>query len=338
MKNNNKKRIGILTGGGDCPGLNAVIRSVVKKAEQVGFEVVGIEDGWQGLVGKVQARELKEKNVRGIMDKGGTMLGSSIINPLKIKDGKKQIVSNFKKLNLSVLIVVGGDGTFAIGKSLPKTFPIIAIPKTIDNDVFGTDFCIGFWSAVETATQALDHLRTTASSHHRAMVLEVMGRDFGWIASYAGLAGGADYIFVPEFEIDVDKVCKTIEKRTKKGKRFSLVVVSEGAKLNKKVSGVKIKDNASVGEKLSKLIKDKAGVETRSVNLGHIVRGGVPSAFDRVLGARMGAEAVKEASKGHSQVGIGLKGDKIIVVPFSRMKGGKKVNSEVYKTASVFFN
>jgi 6-phosphofructokinase 1 len=331
MKNENKKIIGILTGGGDCPGLNAVIRAVVKEGSRKGFKVLGIEDGWQGLVGKTRTRELKEKDVRGIINKGGTILGSSTINPLKIKNGKKQIIENVKNLDLKALVVVGGDGTFAIGRSLPKNFPIIAIPKTIDNDVLGTDFCIGFWSAVETATKALDNLRTTASSHHRAMVLEVMGRDFGWIATYAGLAGGADYIFIPESKINVDKVCKAIEERTKKGKRFSLVIVSEGAELKRGLSG-------DVGEQLASLIKKNAGVVTRSVNLGHIVRGGIPCSFDRVLAGRMGVRAVEEISKGKIQIGVGLKGDEIITVPFSKMRGGKKTNMEVYKTASVFFN
>ncbi len=331
MKNNNKKRIGILTGGGDCPGLNAVIRAVVKKGIKDGFEVMGIEDGWHGLVGKAKAKELKEQDVRGIMDKGGTILGSSTINPLSMKNGKKQIVDNFEKLNLSVLIVIGGDGTFAIGNSLPKDFPLIAIPKTIDNDVLGTDFCVGFWSAVETATKALDYLRTTAKSHHRTMVLEVMGRDFGWIATYAGLAGGADYIFVPESKINIEEVCQTVEERTKKGKRFSLIIVSEGAKLK----GSKGKD---VGQELASLIKKKTKIETRSINLGHIIRGGSPCAFDRILGTRMGVRAVQEAGKKNYQVGISVRGGEIVTVPFYKMKGGRKTDMEIYKTASLFFN
>lgn len=331
MEKNNKKRIGILTGGGDCPGLNSIIRAIVKRGISDGFEILGIEDGWQGMVGEAKARELKEEDVRGIMDKGGTILGSSTINPLALKDGKKQIVENFKKLDLSVLVVIGGDGTFAIGKELPEDFPIIAVPKTIDNDLFGTDFCVGFWSAVETATKALDCLRTTAKSHHRAMVLEVMGRDFGWIATYAGLAGGADYIFVPESEIEVDKVCKTVKKRIEKGKRFSLVVVSEGARL-------KNSKKEEPGKQLASLIEKEAGVETRSVNLGHIIRGGTPCAFDRILGTRMGVKAAEEAQKGNFQIGIGLKEGKIVVVPFPEMKGGRKADMEIYKTASLFFN
>jgi len=332
------KKIGILTVGGDCPGLNAAIRAIVRRGKQLGFEVLGIEDGWEGLIGKIRVRALKGEDVRGILNIGGTILGSSNIKPPQIKKRKAKIIKNLEKLQIEGLIVIGGDTTLKLTKDILKNFPIVFIPKTIDNDVEGTDFCLGFWSAVQTATNALDNLRTTAKSHHRAMVLEVMGRNFGWIATYAGLAGGADFILIPEAKIDFERLCRTVERRVTKGKRFSLIVVSEEAIL-KRGKDFKIKkSNQEIGEKVAELLSKKTGIDTRSVRLGHVLRGGVPCAFDRILGNRFGVAAVECVSKKQFEKAIVLKGDRVLSLPFSKIKGKKKVNLEVYKTASIFFH
>jgi len=344
-KSKKLKRVGVLTGGGDCPGLNAAIRAIFKKGKQLGFEIVGIKDGWDGLVEKINTKKLKEEDVRGILDRGGTILGSSRCNPLKIKNGMRKIVESFKKLKLSALIVIGGDDTLGIGRKLPKNFPIIAIPKTVDNDVKGTDFCIGFWTAVQTATEAIDRLHSTAESHHRAIILEVMGRRFGWIATYAGLAGGADYILIPETPIDIEKVCQTIRERRKKGKRFSIIVVSEGAKFKGKLVSKTGQTDlfghlrlGGIGDRIAELVERKTGIETRVVSLGHVLRGGSPSAFDRILGTRLGIKAVDCVAKRKFQKAVVLKGNKILLIPLSKIKGQKKVNPDIYKTAKVFFH
>jgi len=334
-----RKKIGILTGGGDCPGLNAAIRAVVRRGEQLGYEIWGIKNGWKGLLGKTEAKRLSEGDVRGILDKGGTILGSGKINPLKLENGISQIENNFKRLKLDALVAIGGDGTLCVGQKLSKSFPIIAIPKTIDNDVKGTDFCIGFWTAVQTATEALDRLHSTAESHSRVIVLEVMGRNHGWIAAYAGLAGGADYILVPEEPVKMDEVFKTIKERIRKGKKFSLIVVSEGVRLPK---SEKSQDNSGehcgIGNEVASLISKKLGVETRSVNIGHILRGGTPSSYDRIMGARFGILAVELIRKGKFQQAVVLRGDKIAAIPFSQIRGEKKVNKEVYDAAKIFFH
>jgi len=339
------KRVGVLTGGGDCPGLNAAIRAIVKRGKQLGFKIIGIRDGWKGLVERVDFEKLNENRVRGILDRGGTILGSSRTNPLKIENGIKKIIDNFKKLKLDALIAIGGDDTLGVAKKLPKNFPIVGIPKTVDNDLKGTDFCIGFWTAVQTATEAIDRLHSTAESHHRVMVLEVMGRHFGWIAVYAGLAGGADYILIPETPIDIEKVCQTIRERTRKGKSFSIIVVSEGAKLKGKLVSKTGQADAfghlqlgGIGDQVADLIKEKTGFETRATNIGHILRGGTPVAFDRILGTRFGVKAIEQVSKKQFQRAVILKGDKILSIPFSKIKGGRKIDPEVYRVASIFFH
>jgi 6-phosphofructokinase 1 len=335
----NSKRIGLLTGGGDCPGLNAAIRAVVMKGMQLGYEVVGIKNGWKGLMGETDTKVMAESDIEEILDKGGTILGSGKINPAKIENGIPQIESNFRKLKLEGVIAIGGDGTLAVGQKFPNDFPIIAVPKTIDNDVEGTDFCIGFWTAVQTATEALDKLHSTAESHSRVMVLEVMGRDFGWIATYAGLAGGADFILVPEEPVDIDEVCRMIKERIKKGKNFCLIVVSEGVRVKKTPGLKKIPvELCGAGNEVAGLISEKMGVETRSVNIGHILRGGSPCAFDRILGTRLGIKAMEEASKKRFRRAVVLRGDSIVSIPFEEIKGGRKVNPEVYDAAETFFN
>jgi 6-phosphofructokinase 1 len=244
---------------------------------------------------------------------------------------------------LDALIPIGGDDTLGVAQKLPE-LPMVAIPKTIDNDLQGTDFCIGFWTAVQVATDAIERLRTTAKSHHRIMVLEVMGRDFGWVASYAGLAGGADLILIPEKLIDLDDVCKKIQKKAKKGKEFGVIVVSEGARLKGKIISKTGRFDpfghpllGGIGEEVAKIIQEKTGLDTRAANLGHIIRGGSPYAFDRILALRFGVRAVELVAKKEFGQAVVLRGDKILAVPFSKIRGERKVNPEVYQAAKIFF-
>ena len=306
-----KKRIGILTAGGDCPGLNAVIRSVAKTAFGYGWEVIGFEDGFRGVVENRYCK-LTNPDVSGIITLGGTILGTSnSSNPFKFpvringklffKNRSSDILKNIRSLELDALVCVGGDGTFAIAKKFLPKIPIVGIPKTIDNDLSGTDYTFGFQSAVAIATDAIDRLHTTATSHHRVMVLEVMGRYAGWIALYSGTAGGADIILIPEIPYRLGAICEQVKKRAKFGKRFSLVVVGEGAKA---IGGKMVVDRlvyastdpvrlGGVGQVVGRQIESKTGIETRVSVLGHIQRGGSPVPEDRNLGTLFGHEAVE---------------------------------------------
>lgn len=340
------RRIGILTGGGDCPGLNAVIRAVVKAARhKLGVEVLGIEDGYEGLLQK-RARFLRSHDVSGILTHGGTIIGTSnTANPFKVpvrKNGKiifrdlsDQAIRNFKEWDLSALVVVGGDGTLGSARKFhQKGIPVIGIPKTIDNDLSETDFTFGFHTAVSTATEAIDRLHTTAASHHRVMILEVMGRNAGWIALYAGAAGGADIILIPEIPFRTKIIHEEVAQRTRKGKRFSIIVVAEGAHeaggraLVKKLDPknpypVKL---GGVGQWLADEIESNTGVESRAAVLGHIQRGGSPTPFDRNLGTLFGAHAVELLSKGKFGRMVCLKGQSIESVPLaSAVREIKKV-------------
>ena len=337
-------KVGVLTGGGDCPGLNAAIRAIVKRGKQLGFNIVGIKNGWRGLV-EGDSKILNEDMVSGILPWGGTILASSRTNPLKVKDGLKKISRNFKKLKLNALIVIGGDDTLGVVRSFPKNIPVVGIPKTIDNDLNGTDFCIGFQTAIRTTMEALDKLHSTAESHHRVMILEVMGRHFGWIATYAGLAGGADYILIPEIPIDINQVCKNIQARIKRGKEFSIIIIAEGAKLKEKEIVTKTDEKdifgharlGGIGDVVASLIKEKIGIDTRSSNLGHIIRGGTPCAFDRILGTRFGVKAIEMIAKKEFGRVVIFKENKIKSTPFSKISGGKKVDKEIYRIAKIFF-
>ncbi len=338
------KKVGVLTGGGDCPGLNAAIRAIVRRGNQLGFEIVGIRDGWKGLM-EGNTEILTEDTVSGILPWGGTILASSRMNPLKVEDGIKKVVTNFKKLKLNAIIIIGGDDTLGVAKVLFKTIPVVGIPKTIDNDLVGSDFCIGFYTAVQVAMEAIDRLHSTAESHHRVMILEVMGRNFGWIATYAGLAGGADEILIPEIPIDIDKVCQNIQARIRRGKRFSIVVVAEGAKLKegKIITKAEEKDPfgharlGGIGDVVSNLIKEKTGLESRAANLGHIIRGGSPEAFDRILATQFGVKAIEMVSKKEFGKVVVLKGNQIKSLPLSKIKGGKGIDKEIYQIAKIFF-
>jgi ATP-dependent phosphofructokinase / diphosphate-dependent phosphofructokinase len=338
LKKHKVSRIGILTGGGDCPGLNAVLRSVTKTAiHDYGFEVFGIEDGYQGLIEK-RGRFITSDDVSGILTHGGTILGTSNkSDPFRVpvsrgknvtfEDHSADSIRHFKEWELDVLIVVGGDGTLKIGNMLfNKGVPVIGIPKTIDNDLSETDFTFGFDTAVEIATEALDRLHTTAASHHRVMILEVMGRNAGWIALYSGVAGGADVILLPEIAFDMKRVNQEVMERSKKGKRFSLVAVAEGAH---PVGGKQIiqrKDLKNpypeklggIGNWLAEKIQEQTGIETRHAVLGHIQRGGSPTPFDRNLGTLFGHHAVELIHQNKWGEMVCLKGQSIQSVPIKK--------------------
>ncbi|MFH1782388.1 MAG: ATP-dependent 6-phosphofructokinase [Candidatus Omnitrophota bacterium] len=342
----NTKKIGVLTGGGDCPGLNSVIRAVVRYAIKENYEVVGIKNGWKGLVEKTTI-PLDLSTVSGILPKGGTILGTSRTNPYKNKDDVKKVKANFKLLGLEALIVIGGEDTLGVASKLYKEgLNVVGAPKTIDNDLSCTDVTFGFDTAINIATEAIDRLHTTAESHNRIMVVEVMGRHAGWIAVESGIAGGADVILIPEIPIDVDEVCKILKKRHKRGKSFSIVVVAEGAKF-KKGSLVKQEEKldsfghvrlGGIGHALGELIEEKTGFETRVTVLGHIQRGGTPTAFDRILGTRFGVKAMELVVKKDYGKMAALNGDKIVGVPLEKAVSKlKTVDMELYKIAQIFF-
>ncbi len=359
------KTIGILTGGGDCPGLNAVIRAVVKKAiNDYKLKVIGIKNGYVGLLDKYKHLELFYDDVSGILAHGGTILGTdNKTNPFKYPVDKRKgklvyddisskALQNFRDLELDAVICAGGDGTLTIASKLHKRgLPIIGIPKTIDNDVVGTEVTFGFNSSVVTATEGIDKLHTTAQSHHRVMVIEVMGRYTGWLALYSGVAGGADVILIPELPFDINKVCETVKSRYHRGKRFSIVVVAEGTypKGGKIIIKRLIKNSpepirlGGIGERIAKQIEDITGIEARVVVMGHLLRGGVPSALDRVLATRFGTEAVNQVMKENFGTMVALKNDQIISVKLSDIAGKiKKIQKDNHliisgRSVSTFF-
>lgn len=339
-------KIGILTGGGDCPGLNAVIRAIVKKAINEGDEVIGFRYGWKGVLEK-DFLKLDLDAISGILPKGGTILGTSRTNPYKKENGPNIIKNNFKELNLSALIAIGGEDTLGVATKLyQEGLPVVGVPKTIDNDLDATDFTFGFDTAVNIATECVDRLHSTAESHNRVIVVEVMGRHAGWIATYVGIAGGADFILIPEVQADIEEICNAIKKRHSRGKKFSIIVAAEGATLKgselilqeKEVDEFGHVRLGGIGERLAKIIEEKTGFETRSVVLGHVQRGGCPTAFDRVLGTRFGVRAyelVKERKFGRM---VSLRGTEIIDVPLQdATKQLKTVDPKLYEVAKIFF-
>jgi phosphofructokinase-like protein len=335
------KRIGILTGGGDCPGLNAAIRAVTKTAIfSHQMEVIGIEDGFDGLV-KNKNRRLESKDVSGILTLGGTILGTSNrANPFAYgeekKDVSKEAFTNFRNLKLDALICLGGDGTLHIAHELTQLgMPIVGMPKTIDNDVEATEFTLGFDSAVAVATEAIDNIHSTAESHHRVMIIELMGRYTGWVALYAGIAGGGDIILIPEIPYKIEKVCQEVRRRSKFGKRFSIVVMAEGVKFEDEELVVKRKVKAStdpirlggVSYKIARQIEELTGLETRVIILGHLQRGGKPTDFDRILATQFGKKAVDLVLTGKFGEMVSLQCGEITSVPIeSAIKNLKKVN------------
>lgn len=340
-------RIGILTGGGDCPGLNPVIRAVVRKALLEGYEIVGIKNGWKGLV-ENDTMPLDLTTISGILPKGGTILGTSRTNPYKKEGDVQKVRDNFKKIGLDALVAVGGEDTLGVASKLTKDgLPnIVGVPKTIDNDLSATDYTFGFDTALNVAMECIDRLHTTAESHHRVIVAEVMGRHAGWIAIEAGIAGGADVILIPELPIDLDEVCGIIKKRHSRGKTFSIVVVAEGAQFKdgsmvtqeQKLDAFGHVRLGGIGERLAEQIEKITGYETRVSVLGHIQRGGSPTAFDRVLGTRFGVKAVELIKNKKFGKMVALSGIKIVDVALEEaVKALKTVDMELYDIAKVFF-
>src|SRR6266496_2227010 len=337
-------RVGILTGGGDCPGLNAVIRAVVRKGSfHYEDEFVGFLEGWRGLV-EDKAMPLDLSNVAGILPRGGTILRTSRTNPLKRADGLDKIISTLSHHKVDALIAIGGDDTLSVAAKLhERAVKVIGVPKTIDNDLSGTDYCFGFDTAVNVVTEAIDRVHTTAEAHNRVMVVEVMGRDSGWIAIYSGIAGGADVILTPEQPFDVDKVAAKIRMRHGRGRYFSIVVVAEGAKFAAKdglVTQSGEKDEfgharlGGIGNTLAQEIERRTGFETRTVVLGHIQRGGSPTAFDRVLATRYGLGAIDMVHRGEFGRMAALRGNKIISVALAEATGtNRRVDQEMMDAA-----
>ncbi|HHW06704.1 MAG TPA: 6-phosphofructokinase [Clostridia bacterium] len=318
-------RLGILNGGGDAPGLNAVIRSAVRTAiHRYGFEIIGFRNGFKGVI-ENDYLTFTDQSVSGILHRGGTILGTTNRdNPFNYRgrDVSDRAADHIKKLGLDGLLVVGGDGTLSIGIDLMERYelPMIGIPKTIDNDLMSTDYTFGFQTAVQTAVNACDILHTTAESHHRAMILEVMGRNAGWIALHAGLAGGADVILIPEIPFTLEGICRKIEERRAMGKQFSIIVMAEGISLPPG-SACRVDGAGMAGGKagvLATMIEDRTGIEARATVLGHLQRGGTPIAYDRILGTRLGCHAVELAANKDFGRLVVLRGDKVCSVPLSK--------------------
>ncbi|MBN3038820.1 MAG: 6-phosphofructokinase [Candidatus Omnitrophica bacterium] len=341
-----QKRIAILTGGGDCPGINPVIRAIVRKAVRHNYHVIGIKNGWKGLIEK-NVVSLDLGSVSGILVKGGTILGTSRTNPFKNKEDAEIGINNFKALEIEALIAIGGEDTLGVASKFSQQgLNIVGVPKTIDNDLSGTDRTFGFDTAVNIATEAIDRIHTTAESHHRVMVVEVMGRHSGWIGLEAGLAGGADIILIPEFPIDLDEICATIKKRHERGKTFSIVVVAEGAKFKEGTEVLQDKEKdafghvrlGGIGQVLCEEIQKRTWFETRVTVLGHIQRGGTPTAYDRVLGTRYGIKAMQMVLDKEFGKMASLCGTEIVSVPLEKAVGEvKTVPPELYEMAKVFF-
>ena len=341
-------RIGILTGGGDCPGLNAVIRAVVRKGvNRYGHAIVGYKDGWRGVL-ENQRINLTPDNTSGILHRGGTILGSSRTNPFKEELGVERVKASLLEERIECLIAVGGEDTLGVADKLnAEGVHVVGVPKTIDNDLSATDFTFGFNTAVQICTDAIDRLHSTAESHNRVMVVEVMGRHAGWIATYSGIAGGADAILVPERPFDIEQVCEHIRHRHQAGRTFSIVVVAEGAVPVESDDVVTAKDASDsfghvrlggIGVKLEMEIERRTGYETRATILGHIQRGGTPTAYDRVLATRFGIAAIDCASDRDYGKMVALRGPAIERVPLTdAVDQLKTIDAEIYETAEVFF-
>ena len=345
-------RVGVLTGGGDCPGLNAVIRAVTRRGLSSGNEVVGIREGWRGLVeGKFQP--LGPREISGILPRGGTILGTTRTNPYKLEGGVEQVLETFSRERLDALVAIGGEDTLGVAARLfaEHEFPVVGVPKTIDNDLSATDYTFGFDTAVTVATEAIDRLHTTAESHNRVMVVEVMGRHTGWIAVTSGIAGGADVILIPELPITVEDACSEIRRRHERGKDFSIVVVSEGYELTYESGETRlVADEArasdqfghvrlgGVGEALAREIEERTRYETRVTVLGHVQRGGTPTPRDRVLATRYGLKAAELVLEGRFGRMAALHGDSIVDVSLADATAElKRVPREWYDVARAFF-
>jgi len=340
-------RLGILTGGGDCPGLNCVIRSVTVVNLNKGSTTLGIRRGWRGLL-EGDFVEVTPAMVSGTHATGGTILGSSRTNPVKDASSLARLKENWREAGLDGLIAVGGDDTLSVAEVLRREdLKVISVPKTIDNDIGMTDFSFGFHTAVGVITDAIDRLRTTAEAHDRIIVLEVMGRHSGWLATYAGIAGGADLILVPERPFDIDEVVQVLQRRFARGRNFANVVVAEGARpkgmgnfitRSKEVDEFGHVQLGGVGEFLAQQIHERTGIETRAVILGHIQRGGSPVPYDRVLATRLGVRAAELAHEGVWGVMVGLKGLDVVTIPLSEVKDRvNELRGDFYEVAELFF-
>lgn len=340
-------RIGILTGGGDCPGLNPAIRAAVMRALDYKYEIVGIKQGWKGLVIN-DTMPLKLEDVEGIISNGGTILETSRTNPLKKDEEKKKLLENIRKLGIDVLVAIGGDDTLSVaGKLNDMGIKCIGIPKTMDNDIPETDYTFGYDTAVTIAVDAIERLKDTAKSHRRVFVFEVMGRHAGWVALQSALAGGADYVFIPEVPLNVGELCEHLKKLRERGKNYAVLVISEGVEIPFLSEGGKAKKDdfghillkeKGVAVWLAKEIEKRTGFETRSAIIGHIQRGGPPTIFDRVLATRMGIYAVDLIKKNEFGRMVSIKGDKMTSVPLNSIAGKNKVvSAEEYEMVKTFF-
>ena len=345
------KRIAVLTGGGDCPGLNAVIRAVARRSFDRGYEVIGVQDGWRGLV-EDEMTALTSREISGLLPRGGTILGTSRTNPFKLDGGADRVLRHFAEAGLDALVAIGGEDTLGVAARLfdERELPVVGVPKTIDNDLSGTDYTFGFDTAVSICTEAIDRLHTTAESHNRVMVVEVMGRHTGWIAVMSGIAGGADVILIPEQPITVEDACDELNKRHGRGKNFSIVVVSEGYKLTyasgeqREVTQEATLDAfghvrlGGVGEQLAREIEERTGFETRVTVLGHVQRGGSPTARDRILATRYGLKAADLAHERKFGRMAALNGDAIVDVSLAEATAElKTVPPDRYEVARAFF-
>ena len=342
-------RIGVLTGGGDCPGLNAVIRAVTRKAiNDHGDSVVGFLDAWDGVLEK-RSTELTVARLAGILPRGGTILGTRRGSPYDYPDGPAQVKQNLADMGVDALIVIGGNGSLWVASHLNEDvgIPIVGVPKTIDNDVVETDVCFGFHTAVQIATDAIDRLHTTAESHDRVMVVEVMGRDTGWIATYAGIAGGATAILIPERPFDIDDIANQVKRKHSRGRYASIIVVAEGAMPKEGTMSEPRYDLDPFGRprlggisvEVARALEERTGFETRVVQIGHVQRGGTPNAFDRVLSTRLGIAAVEALHDGESSTMVGVRKEQIVRVPLANVVGKtRQVDLSLYDdVATVFF-
>jgi 6-phosphofructokinase 1 len=345
-------RLGILTGGGDAPGLNAAIRGVARRAFQRNFTVTGIKNGWAGVLGHGDFEELTAASVRGILPLGGTILGTSRTNPLKEKDGVQNVIRLLRSNGIEGLVAIGGDDTLSVAAAMSDSgYPVVGVPKTIDNDLSATEFCIGFDTAVNVVVEALDRLHTTASAHHRVMVVEVMGRDTGWVGMIGGLAGGADLIIIPEFPVAMDEVVAHLRQRRGEGKDFSIIVICEGVKMKElepamAMAAAEGRRDAfghvqlakqGVGESLSTRIEEETGFETRVTVLGHLQRGGSPSPVDRIWATRLGVAAADLLAEGRGGVIPVRQNGSVAIVPLKDViKETRRVPKELYELARVF--
>ena len=344
-------RIAVLTGGGDCPGLNAVIRAVARRSLDRGHEIWGVREGWRGLVdGRID--RLGQREISGILPRGGTIIGTSRTNPYKVDGGVQRVLENTAAMGFDALVAIGGEDTLGVAVRLHEEhgYPVVGVPKTIDNDLAATDYTFGFDTAVAVATEAIDRLHTTAESHNRVMVVEVMGRHTGWIAVMSGIAGGADVCLIPEHPITVEETCEEIRRRHARGKSFSIVVVSEGYELTFASGETQVVTRGEgvdefghvrlggVGELVAREIEQRTGFETRVTVLGHVQRGGTPTARDRVLATRFGLKAADLVHDGRFGLMAALRGDDIVGVPLSdAVVATKTVPLELYDVARAFF-